>query len=91
MCGRYTHRYTWAEIVQYCRLMDGGTPPNLQPRYNMAPTQDAPIIRRREDGERELAMLRWGLIPFWADPSKKAFNTINARAAARGPWRTDGA
>ncbi len=40
---------------------------NLSPRYNAAPIQRAPIVRRTPgDGERELARARWGLIPFWA-------------------------
>ena len=42
-----------------------GPLPNLPPRYNLAPTQDAPVVRQRE-GERELVMLRWGLVPSWS-------------------------
>jgi putative SOS response-associated peptidase YedK len=49
------------------------------PRYNIAPTQMAPVVRDR-DGRRELAMLRWGLIPYWAKDTKIAYKTINARA-----------
>ena len=46
-------------------------------RYNIAPTQPAPVIRVGAAGERELALLRWGLVPAWAkDPSigSRAFN-----------------
>jgi putative SOS response-associated peptidase YedK len=40
--------------------------PNLMPRYNIAPTQDVPIVRLTRDGAaRELIMVRWGLVPFW--------------------------
>jgi putative SOS response-associated peptidase YedK len=45
----------------------------------VAPTQKAPIVRER-DGKRELAMLRWGLIPYWSKDAKIAYKTINARA-----------
>ncbi|AWK87070.1 SOS response-associated peptidase [Azospirillum thermophilum] len=52
--------------------------PNLPARWNVAPTQDVPVIRRAEDGNH-LALLRWGLVPSWAaDPSVGA-RMINAR------------
>jgi putative SOS response-associated peptidase YedK len=56
-----------------------GLSPNVQQRYNAAPTQDLPVvIRDRETGERRLEALRWGLIPFWAKDAKIGFSTINA-------------
>ena len=48
------------------------------PRYNIAPTQCVPLVRLA-DGERQLAMLHWGLIPPWAKDKKIAYSTINAR------------
>jgi putative SOS response-associated peptidase YedK len=51
---------------------------NLRPRYNVAPTQDAPVVRLR-DGERELVNMHWGLIPHWAKDTKIGYKTINAR------------
>jgi putative SOS response-associated peptidase YedK len=65
MCGRYTHLLTWRQIVRLYRLMDSPPPNDFGPRYNIAPTERAPVVRER-DGNREAAMLRWGLIPFWA-------------------------
>ena len=57
-----------------------GPLPNLRSRYNVAPTQQVPIVRRaRGDGERELAQVRWGLIPFWAKDAKIGYKLINAR------------
>jgi putative SOS response-associated peptidase YedK len=50
------------------------------PRYNIAPSQAVPIIRRGSDGQLELVETRWGLLPFWAKQSKVSYNTINARA-----------
>jgi putative SOS response-associated peptidase YedK len=77
MCGRFAF-YSPTEAV--ARLF--GTPPgaDLPARYNIAPTQDAPVIRARASGGRELVALRWGLIPFWARDAKIGNRLINARA-----------
>jgi putative SOS response-associated peptidase YedK len=52
----------------------------LRPRYNIAPSQSALVVRLDQEGRREGALLRWGLIPFWAKDEKIAYKTINARA-----------
>jgi len=67
------------------RLFGFSQLPNLAPRYNIAPTQDVAVVRRRgegggEEGGRELSMLRWGLIPSWAKDIDFGAKTINARA-----------
>ena len=49
------------------------------PRYNLAPTQDVPIITM-QSGERVADMVRWGLIPSWAKDESIASKLINARA-----------
>jgi len=50
-------------------------------RANIAPTQEAPVIRAtRERTGREVAMLRWGLVPFWAEDPAIARKLINARS-----------
>ncbi len=55
--------------------------PNLPPRFNIAPTQDVPIVRwNRERTAHELAQVRWGLVPFWAKDVKIGARMINARA-----------
>jgi len=53
--------------------------PPVQPRYNIAPSQDALIVRRTEKGGRDLALAQFGLVPPWADDSKIAYKMINAR------------
>ena len=50
------------------------------PSYNVAPTTKVPVIRREDDGRRELVELSWGLRPFWAKPDAKLPMMINARA-----------
>ena len=57
-----------------CRAHEG-----LLPRFNIAPTQDAPVVRM-SGGSRRLDMLRWGLIPSWADDASSSARTINARS-----------
>jgi putative SOS response-associated peptidase YedK len=48
--------------------------PNLAPRYNIAPTQEAPVVRQRREpaGERTLPTLRLGRVPGWAKDLKMA-------------------
>jgi putative SOS response-associated peptidase YedK len=55
--------------------------PNLQPTWNLAPTDDAPVIRLdRETGARHLDVLKWGLIPYFTKDLKTARHPINARS-----------
>ena len=91
MCGRFTQRFTWREIVALLRLE--GPPRNFRPRYNLAPGQDAAVLRL-EDGAPRLAMLRWGLIPGWVKDPAIGNRLINARAETaaekpsfRSAWR----
>ncbi len=79
MCGRYSITTPAETLSRLFRF--AGPLPNLRPRYNVAPTQQVPVVRRaRGDGERELAQVRWGLIPFWAKDEKIGYRLINARA-----------
>ncbi len=51
----------------------------LQPRYNIAPSQEVPIIGQA-DGHRRVSLRRWGLVPFWAKNASITYKLINARA-----------
>ncbi len=78
MCGRFTLRTPSKDLAEIFRLADI---PDLRPRYNVAPTQPVATVRLNpNDAHRELVMLHWGLIPFWADDPKVGYSTINARA-----------
>ena len=78
MCGRFLLNSPLVELQRAFRFPER---PNLWPRYNVAPTQTVPIVRRRRDGEgRELALVRWGLVPFWAKDLSIGSKMINARA-----------
>jgi putative SOS response-associated peptidase YedK len=81
MCGRFTYRLTWPELVRLYRLTLDTPARNTQPRYNVCPTTiiDAVIGR---DGRRELLPMRWGLVPSWWPKPLKELKaaTFNARA-----------
>jgi putative SOS response-associated peptidase YedK len=79
MCGRFQASSSSAELARWFKTT--GLSPNVQQRYNAAPTQDLPVVLRDpESGERRLEALRWGLIPFWAKDAKISYSTINAMA-----------
>ena len=77
MCGRFAF-YSPSEATAALFGVAGAPP--VEPRYNIAPTQYIAAIRDAESGDRELAMLRWGLIPFWAKDPSIGNRMINARA-----------
>ena len=76
MCSRYFLDADGNIIAYTFRV-----PPNdrVLKRYNIAPTQEAPVIRVGGDGAREVAMLRWGLVPPWAKDLAAGTKMINAR------------
>ena len=76
MCGRYTLTIT-PEMLR--TLINFAVTPNLEPRFNIAPTQMAPVVRADGDGGRKIDMLRWGLIPSWSKDMSVASKLINAR------------
>ena len=76
MCGRFAF-YSPAEAA--AALFGVSTAIELKPRYNIAPTQDVAAVRETDAG-RELVMLRWGLVPFWAKDPAIGNRMINARA-----------
>lgn len=86
MCGRYTVSSPIEVIADLFDIALGeesgqGVLPGLHPRYNLAPTQEAPVVRVLEPGgERRLDLLRWGLIPYWAKEASIGNRMINARA-----------
>jgi putative SOS response-associated peptidase YedK len=78
MCGRYAS-FLPAEAL--ARLFSTVNPlPNVEPTWNMAPTKDAPVVRRHPGGERHLDALKWGLVPYFTKDLKKARKPINARS-----------
>jgi putative SOS response-associated peptidase YedK len=81
MCGRYTYKLTWEDIVRLYRLTLDQPARNTQARYNICPTTTVDTVASRE-GRRTLVPMRWGLIPsWWSKPLKEMkLATFNARA-----------
>lgn len=76
VCGRYAFYSPHEAVRQWFPYRNL---PNLRPRWNIAPTQTAAVIRAHDDGWT-LDQLRWGLIPFWAKEARIGATMINARA-----------
>ena len=75
MCGRYTLTQT-GQLPAVFEISEVRIPP----RFNIAPTQEVPVVRLSEERGRYLDSLKWGLVPGWAkDPSIGA-RMINARS-----------
>jgi putative SOS response-associated peptidase YedK len=83
MCGRYAS-FLPAEAV--AKIFGTVNPlPNLAPTWNMAPTMDALTVRLHpKTGERQLDVLKWGLVPYFTKDLKKARKPINARSESIG-------
>jgi putative SOS response-associated peptidase YedK len=89
MCGRYVSPDE-ASIEREFNLVH--TEWEFPPSFNVAPTQAVPVVRNI-DGARRGALMRWGLIPYFARGIPPKYSTINARienvqtaASYRGPW-----
>ncbi len=78
MCGRFVLMTPGKSLAEHFRLAEE---PSLEPRYNIAPTQPVAIIKPRVGTPlRDLKIVRWGLIPFWAKDAKMSARFINARS-----------
>src|SRR5215468_10864657 len=75
MCGRYAVTTVPEAMRGLFRYLNQ---PNFPPRYNVAPTQPVGIVRVRE-GQREFALVRWGLVPAWVKDPRNFTLLINAR------------
>jgi putative SOS response-associated peptidase YedK len=78
MCGRFTLATPEQDLAVQFNLPEI---PDLKPRYNIAPTQAVAAVRvPGPESDRELVMLHWGLIPFWAKDPGLGARLINARS-----------
>lgn len=76
MCGRYSFEITAPQLQE--RFDIAGDIPTLPARYNVAPTQQMPVIVHHSPNS--VVLMRWGLIPFWAKDPSVGSRMINARA-----------
>jgi putative SOS response-associated peptidase YedK len=81
MCGRARLSSDVSEIWLVFSIQPHRPTPNIAPSWNVAPTDPLPVVRHdTRAGERSLAVMRWGLVPFWAKDIKVGFANINAKA-----------
>ena len=89
MCGRFLLEPRTPQVVRQFFGLAGEA--DLEPRWNLAPTQEASILRLGASGAREFARARWGLVPAWSKDTAMASRMINARsetAAEKASFRT---
>lgn len=89
MCGRYVIRHDPEALGEFYKLEHSETPRDLQDifkaRYNVAPSQQVPVLRERSilrrdaASDREIVTVRWGLIPAWVKDASIGNRMINAR------------
>jgi putative SOS response-associated peptidase YedK len=77
MCGRFTLQIPPELLAEIFGILEI---PVFPARYNIAPTQQAPVIRQAGDGRNHCAVMRWGLIPSWAKDPSIGNRMINARS-----------
>ncbi|HZP62539.1 MAG TPA: SOS response-associated peptidase [Terriglobales bacterium] len=89
MCGRYRLSRRKQIIEEYFESAPWDE--DWNPRFNLAPTQNVPVIRQHpKEPVRQIATMRWGLVPHWAKDASIAASTINAKsetAATRPAFR----
>ena len=92
MCGRARLPDDVSEIKLDLKI-DWDEIGAYRPSWNAAPTSKLPVVVSR-NGERTLTLMRWGLVPPWAENIKIGYSTFNARAegidrrpAFRAAWK----
>jgi putative SOS response-associated peptidase YedK len=85
MCGRYASSRQPEDLVEEFDIRSSELP-HLEPDWNVAPTKEVyAVVERPPSGEhelepeRQLRVLTWGLVPFWAKDPSVGSRMINAR------------
>jgi putative SOS response-associated peptidase YedK len=76
MCGRYAQRTDAKRLAKEFKVAEALA---VEPRYNIAPTQDVLAVNETGDG-REMRFFKWGLVPSWAKDASMGARLINARS-----------
>ena len=86
MCGRYASSRRPEDLIEEFEVEESRIPAALEPDYNVAPTKEVyavverpPDREKKEPPQRQLRVLRWGLIPSWAKDAAIGNRMINAR------------
>jgi putative SOS response-associated peptidase YedK len=89
MCGRYASSRRPQDLIEEFEVADNRVPAPLAADYNVAPTKEVYAVverppkgdagERAGESERQLRVLRWGLVPSWAKDPSIGNRMINAR------------
>ncbi len=77
MCGRYVVAYDPQTLVSSFSVTRVTPFPR---RWNVTPQTPVPVVYETRDGERVAELMRWGLVPHWADDATIGHKLVNARA-----------
>jgi putative SOS response-associated peptidase YedK len=87
MCGRFTLKTPIDDLLMDLftdgsmrALIETASLPHMEPRFNIAPTQDVLVILSDDSHRLKIERMRWGLIPFWADSLQSSYSMFNARS-----------
>lgn len=88
MCGRYASSRKPEDLAEEFEIDRAraaeSVPEPLAADYNVAPTKSVYAVMTRPDGPRDLRVVTWGLVPFWAKDPKIGNRMINARMETLG-------
>ncbi|MDZ7737150.1 MAG: SOS response-associated peptidase family protein [Gammaproteobacteria bacterium] len=87
MCGRYSFSNQQSDKLSHTLGVDLS---DIQPRFNLSPGQNNPVIYQTEKRPL-LAAFKWGLVPHWLKEPKTRYSTINAKmeTVAQKPFYRD--
>ncbi len=81
MCGRFVSARKRLELLEAFAAERDGVAEDRDPDFNVAPTKRIyAVLNHKDDDQRELRLVRWGLVPFWAKDTSGGARMINARA-----------
>ena len=84
MCGRFAIKDRQEKVMSDFQIQHSEV--LLEPRYNISPSQDIPVIVQ-QDGIRRLENRQWGLIPFWSKTPKPMINARSETASEKPAFR----
>ena len=84
MCGRFAMTQSEEKVMNDFQIQHSEV--LLEPRYNISPSQDIPVIVQ-QDGIRRLENRQWGLIPFWSKTPKPMINARSETASEKPAFR----
>ena len=79
MCGRF-NIISDPLTQMIMQIVAGQVPIELETQYNIAPTQQVPVILKSSEGEWLVNDMRWWLVPYWANEPSSKYSMFNARS-----------